>query len=546
LTGLQEGQRIEFFEATVVRRRPSHHSQGDPPESQGDSPEAPHVSDSLPLQSPGEAEITLFTIPGRPAQGAKVLDVRGAHRLMLPDLDLTASAELQALATSLMRDAARAHAADQVPSSEDLESARTGQDMLPARLPDAPAAEVELSDLPLRTETSEPLGPPPDDPELERFDETALANAALPNAATRRTRDAGRMSGIALALFLSGASWLESSRRKAHHAWSKAVELPATLTTLVRRSAGAIPLGDVLRVATIAAALATIALVVVRLDWTRRLEPSGQVPDTESVPLLRADAIPVRPFAPIAQLALPLDDAVPGADFLPLLPDPAETRVVDLRRNSNEEPTRSDAPVPAARRPQPAASAQTARRSLLSDAVDASASGTPPASLDPVAPSADRPAAPSVAPGPAAARNVPDPPIADAVRAEAAPVETPATAPERSSSTSPRGETDAIVAALSQLELAYGRRDANLAKAIWPTVDARALSRAFGSLRSQSVEFDRCNVKVTGGTGEVECRGTTTYVPRVGNQFARTESRQWMFRLEKGSERWLITRAAAR
>lgn len=107
-------------------------------------------------------------------------------------------------------------------------------------------------------------------------------------------------------------------------------------------------------------------------------------------------------------------------------------------------------------------------------------------------------------------------------------------------------ERDGISAALEHLQLAYARRDAALAKAVWPTVDERALARAFDGLRSQSVRFDRCQLTVAGSAGEVECRGITTYVPRVGGRYQRTESRQWTFRVQKGDDSWVITSAAAR
>jgi hypothetical protein len=105
---------------------------------------------------------------------------------------------------------------------------------------------------------------------------------------------------------------------------------------------------------------------------------------------------------------------------------------------------------------------------------------------------------------------------------------------------------DGIAEALRQLELAYQRRDAKLAKAVWPTVNERALARAFDGLRSQSVKFDDCQLDVSGAAGEVECRGVTTYVTRVGSQDRRKESRQWKFRVQKDADSWLIMSAAAR
>lgn len=160
-------------------------------------------------------------------------------------------------------------------------------------------------------------------------------------------------------------------------------------------------------------------------------------------------------------------------------------------------------------------------------------------------PASDRPLF-TAAPADVAAARVPplDTPTSEVSRADLRSPDKPSSA--RVATASPRGDRDAIVDALRHLEVAYERRDADLAKAIWPTVNERALARAFDGLRSQSVAFDLCRVSVSGAAGEAECRGTTTYVPRVGSRYERTESRQWMFRLKKGDDSWLITSAAAR
>ena len=51
-----------------------------------------------------------------------------------------------------------------------------------------------------------------------------------------------------------------------------------------------------------------------------------------------------------------------------------------------------------------------------------------------------------------------------------------------------------IAAVLKRFTDAYTQLDAPAAKAVWPSVDGRALSRAFNALESQSIEFDDCTV----------------------------------------------------
>ena len=153
---------------------------------------------------------------------------------------------------------------------------------------------------------------------------------------------------------------------------------------------------------------------------------------------------------------------------------------------------------------------------------------------DPMAPDALRsPAVPAIPPAAAAT-----PPAAPAIA--------PAVTDDRTGTAGEAAATDGITAALGRLQVAYEQRDASLVKAVWPTVNEKALARAFEGLRSQSITFDRCWMNVFSASADVECRGVTTYVPRVGSQSQRTESRQWTFRVQKGDDRWVITSAEAR
>jgi hypothetical protein len=79
---------------------------------------------------------------------------------------------------------------------------------------------------------------------------------------------------------------------------------------------------------------------------------------------------------------------------------------------------------------------------------------------------------------------------------------------------------------------------------VWPSVDARALGRAFAELRSQRLTFDDCDIAVDGARATAACHGATTYVPRAGDQSPRTEPRMWRFTLERGRDaNWQIASA---
>jgi hypothetical protein len=123
-----------------------------------------------------------------------------------------------------------------------------------------------------------------------------------------------------------------------------------------------------------------------------------------------------------------------------------------------------------------------------------------------------------------------DPEVRPPVVATAAASELTPTSPDNSA---------AVRDLLSGYQAAYGTLDAALAKQIWPSVDQRALARAFNSLESQSVTFETCDLTVNDAQAIASCRGNATYVTRIGNR-SHTETRQWTFLLEKSAERWVI------
>jgi hypothetical protein len=109
-----------------------------------------------------------------------------------------------------------------------------------------------------------------------------------------------------------------------------------------------------------------------------------------------------------------------------------------------------------------------------------------------------------------------------------------------------RASNDRVAQVLNQYARAYGELNPGAARAVWPTVDERALSRAFASLESQDVSFDNCSIDVKGATASASCRGRASYVGKVGNRQPRTEARQWNFELTLQGEDWKIAKADVR
>lgn len=118
--------------------------------------------------------------------------------------------------------------------------------------------------------------------------------------------------------------------------------------------------------------------------------------------------------------------------------------------------------------------------------------------------------------------------------------------PEALPSVVARTEQSEIQRALGQYRSAYQLLDAEAAREVWPSVDVRALARAFDSLTSQQLAFDTCLFEIAGDAATAQCRGSATYTPKVGNRAPKLESRQWTFQLRKLDEGWKIQSAQAR
>ena len=105
--------------------------------------------------------------------------------------------------------------------------------------------------------------------------------------------------------------------------------------------------------------------------------------------------------------------------------------------------------------------------------------------------------------------------------------------------------TDAVVAVdsvLTRYRLAFNALDASAAKAVWPSVDARRLARAFGEIRMQEITFADCqtNATSTSTRADVTCRGSIRYVPRIGAQAERVELRRWRFVVSESGSGWQL------
>ena len=110
----------------------------------------------------------------------------------------------------------------------------------------------------------------------------------------------------------------------------------------------------------------------------------------------------------------------------------------------------------------------------------------------------------------------------------------------------PPTDADVIQRVLARYRAAFNVLDSGAAKAVWPSVDTRALGRAFERLEAQNLVFANCDVAVTGAQASASCNGTASYVPKVGHRASFVESRQWRFELKKSGTDWVIDQVDAR
>jgi len=108
---------------------------------------------------------------------------------------------------------------------------------------------------------------------------------------------------------------------------------------------------------------------------------------------------------------------------------------------------------------------------------------------------------------------------------------------------SPEAPNETVVlTVVARYVSAYDSLDVNAVKAVWPSVDAKALGRAFAGVESQSFHFDECRIVPDTSSAKAYCAGTAVFVPKVGNRHEHFEFREWTFEIEKTGEEWTIAR----
>jgi hypothetical protein len=107
-------------------------------------------------------------------------------------------------------------------------------------------------------------------------------------------------------------------------------------------------------------------------------------------------------------------------------------------------------------------------------------------------------------------------------------------------------DTSAIQDVLGRYLNAFMNLNVEEAKAVWPRVNERALSRAFASLDEQQFELNECEITVAGPNADASCIGVVRYVQKVGSKMMRVEPRRWKFALRNSDSQWFIENVDSR
>jgi hypothetical protein len=107
-----------------------------------------------------------------------------------------------------------------------------------------------------------------------------------------------------------------------------------------------------------------------------------------------------------------------------------------------------------------------------------------------------------------------------------------------------KDEEEIVLAVLQEYSRAYERMDVRATKALYPSVDARSLQKAFEDLKAQQVRFASCGVAISssGAGANARCTGDATYRPKIGSPM-HLPNREWTFSLEREGDGWQILKA---
>lgn len=254
-------------------------------------------------------------------------------------------------------------------------------------------------------------------------------------------------------------------------------------------------------------------------------------------------ALMLSPYVAAIAIGATLGERQARLSKLPVLPMSPSFVVHERVAHATETPRATPAPPPASLS-QPVTPARP-RPDVAPATAFVSHPPTPTASRDEAPPATVLSVSGLSVPGLAAAAPPPpaEPPLDDVGRVATSPesvfdVATPMAPPVAAPATtvhSPSITNDqaAIRHTLQRYEDAYEHLDAPAAAAVWPSIDVSALSHAFAGLKTQLLQFDRCDLDVGYESATAVCSGSTHIVRKIGKPEPLIEPLRWTFHLKR-------------
>jgi hypothetical protein len=105
-----------------------------------------------------------------------------------------------------------------------------------------------------------------------------------------------------------------------------------------------------------------------------------------------------------------------------------------------------------------------------------------------------------------------------------------------------------ITRTLDAYRESYSALNASAVSMIWVGLDTKALQRAFSTLSRQDLEFDHCDLDISGAQNRARasCTGVLNYVRRIGSGDEHQRQMSWAIDLVRRDDRWLIENVTAR
>jgi hypothetical protein len=107
-------------------------------------------------------------------------------------------------------------------------------------------------------------------------------------------------------------------------------------------------------------------------------------------------------------------------------------------------------------------------------------------------------------------------------------------------------QTQIVLEVLNRYTRSFETMDVRATKAVYPSVDDRALEKAYRALDGQQVRLSNCGVSFDGPDANARCRGSATYRQKVGSRTVHLRDVEWMFSLSRDDAGWQIVNANAR